>query len=158
MIAYAVNTRVYQVRYEIRTHIAIVAPPARVWDVIADFSHYPDWNPFILEVIGEVRPGASVRYRFEFPKGMRIWAVASIVRFEPGKELLWSAHFLARILLNGDHHFRVLPSGDGGTVFEHGEVFSGILLPIILPLLRLNGPRIYDSLNFALKHRVEVLT
>jgi hypothetical protein len=141
--------------YEIRTQIAIDAPPARVWDVIADFSRYPDWNPFILEVTGEVRPGASVRYRFEFPRGIRIWAMASILRFEPGKELLWSAHFLARVLLNGDHHFRVRPSGDGGTVFEHGEVFSGILLPIILPLLWLSGPRIYNSLNIALKHRVE---
>jgi hypothetical protein len=144
--------------YEIRTQIAIDAPPARVWDVIADFSRYPDWNPFILEVIGEARLGASVRYRFEFPRGIRIWAVASILRFEPGKELLWSAHFQARILLNGNHHFRVLPSGDGGTVFEHGEVFSGILLPIILPLLWLKGGPIYNSLNFALKQRVEART
>lgn len=143
--------------YEIRTQIAIDAPPARVWDVIADFSRYPDWNPFILEVIGEVRPGASVRYRFEFPRGIRIWAVANVERFDPVEGLLWSAHFLARILLNGDHHFRVLPSGDGGTVFEHGEVFSGILLPIILPLLWLSGRPIYDSLNIALKHRVEDL-
>jgi hypothetical protein len=143
------------VSYEIRTQIAIDAPPARVWEAIADFSRYPEWNPFILEVIGEARLGASVRYRFEFPRGIRIWAVASIVRFEPGRELLWSAHFLARILLNGDHHFRVLPAGDGATVFEHGEVFSGVLLPIILPLLWLSGPRIYNSLNAALKHRVE---
>jgi hypothetical protein len=144
--------------YEIRTEIAIKASMARVWDIIADFPRYPEWNPFILEVIGEVRQGASVRYRFEFPKGVRIWAVAKILRYEPQKELLWAAHFLSRALFNGDHHFKVEPSSDGSTVFRHGEVFSGILLPAALPILWLDGPRIYNSLNRALKQRAEALT
>ena len=141
--------------YRIETHIAIDAPPELVWAVVADFERYPQWNPFILEVIGSVREGASVRYRFEFPRGIRIWAVAKILRFEPGRELLWEAHFLSRSVFNGAHHFKMRPSANGGTLFIHGELFSGLFCPLAWPVVRLAGPRIYNSLNIALKHRTE---
>ena len=140
--------------YRIETQIEIDAPPERVWAVIADFARYPEWNPFILEVTGSVYEGASVRYRFEFPRGLRIRAVAKILRFEPGKILLWEAHFLSRKLFNGAHHFEMRPGDKGGTVFLHGELFSGFLSPLAWPLVRLMGPRIYSSLNIALRQRV----
>jgi len=141
--------------YQINTELAIGAPVAQVWDIIADFPRYPEWNPFILEVVGEVRQGASVRYRFEFPKGLRIWATAKILRFEPGHELLWAAHFLTPALFNGVHHFRVGAAPEGGALFQHGEVFSGLALPLITPILRRDGPAIYAGLNQALARRVE---
>lgn len=141
--------------YRIETQIAIDAAPERVWAIIADFPHYPQWNPFILEVVGSVREGGSVRYRFEFPRGVRIWAVAKILRFDPGRELLWEAHFLSRSMFNGAHHFKVQAGDDGGMVFLHGELFSGWLSPLAWPLIRLAGPRIYNSLNSALKQRVQ---
>ena len=146
-----------EMSYRIETQIAIDAPPERVWAVIADFARYPEWNPFILEVIGVVREEASVRYRFEFPRGVRIWAVAKVLRYTPGKELLWEAHFLSSRVFSGAHHFKVLPGGDRGTVFLHGELFSGFLSPLAWPLIRLAGPRIYNSLNLALKQRVQAL-
>lgn len=141
--------------HAIDTRIEIQAPPPRVWDVIADFPRYPEWNPFILAVVGEVREGASVSYRFEFPQGIRIWAVAKILRFQPARELRWAAHFLSPRVFNGEHHFRMQPSAAGGTRFEHGEVFSGALLPLAVPLLKWDGPRSYASLNAALKRRAE---
>jgi hypothetical protein len=141
--------------YRIETQIAIEAPPERVWAVVADFPRYPEWNPFILEVDGVVREGSSARYRFEFPKGVRIWAMAKILRYAPGDELLWEAHLLSRTVFNGAHHFKVRPGEDGGTEFLHGELFSGFLSPVAWPLVRLAGPRIYNSLNIALKRRVE---
>ena len=146
-----------EMSYRIETQIAIDAPPERVWAVVADFARYPEWNPFILEVIGVVREGASVRYRFEFPRGVRIWAAATVLRYAPGKELLWEAHFLSSRVFSGAHHFKVLPGGDRGTVFLHGELFSGLLSPLAWPLIRLAGPRIYRSLDLALKQRVQAL-
>lgn len=144
------------VSYTIETQIAIDAPPERVWPVIADFARYPEWNPFILRVAGTVREGASVRYQFEFPQGIRIWAMAKILRYSAGDELLWEAHFLSRRVFNGAHHFRVRPGDNGSTVFLHGESFSGFLSPLAWPLIRLAGPRIYNSLNIALKQRVGI--
>jgi hypothetical protein len=140
--------------YDIETKIVIAAPPADVWRVLADFPRYPEWNPFILEVDGEVHEGASVRYRFEFPRGVRIWAVARILAFDPDRELLWTAHALSDALLRGDHHFRI-EAHEAGSMFRHGEHFSGALVPLAAPILGLQGQEIYGSLNRALKQRVE---
>jgi len=145
--------------YEIRTEIAINASPSRVWEVLTDFSHYPAWNPFILELKGVARQGASIRYRFEFPRGIRIWTAAQILRFEQERELRWAAHFLSPALFNGDHYFVIEPATSPGTgvMFYHGEIFTGLLLPLAWPILRIYGLRIYQSLNLALKQRVESL-
>lgn len=91
--------------YEIRTEIGIDASPARVWAaVLADFPDYPDWNPFTLELQGEIRQDSRIKYRFEFPRGIRIWAT-DILRFEPVKELRWAAHFPTPGMFNGEHYF-----------------------------------------------------
>jgi hypothetical protein len=145
------------VPYEIRTEIEIAAPPARVWEVLSDFAHYPDWNPFILAVSGDVYTGAKIRYRFEFPRGIRIWTAANILKFQQDTELQWAAHFLSPSVFNGSHYFTLAPTAGNGTLFRHGEVFTGVLLPIALPLLRKDGQQIYESLNEALQQRVMAL-
>jgi hypothetical protein len=143
--------------YEIRTEIAIGAPPSRVWRVLSDFARYPDWNPFIIEVQGDVRLGASVRYRFQFPRGVRIWAAADVLRFEPDKELRWAAHFVTAGIFNGEHYFVIEPADGAGVVFHHGEIFTGVTLPAVQPVLRKYGQQVYQGLNVALKQRVEAL-
>jgi len=143
--------------HEIRTEIEISAVPSRVWEVLTDFSHYPDWNPFILELKGSVRQGATITYRFEFPRGIRIWTAAEILRFEQERELRWAAHFLTPRVFNGEHYFVIAPRSGGGVIFRHGEIFSGLLLPVVRPILRKYGPRIYQALNSALKQRVQAL-
>jgi hypothetical protein len=140
--------------YDIETEVSIASPPAAVWEILADFPKYPEWNPFILKVEGDVRLGAAARYRFEFPRGLRIWAVARILMFDPARELLWTAHALSDTLLRGDHHFRIEPI-NGGSRFCHGEHFTGALLPLVAPILKLHGPEVYSSLNQALKRRAE---
>jgi hypothetical protein len=142
---------------EIRTEIEIGGGPSRVWEVLSDFSHYPDWNPFILELQGSVYQGATITYRFEFPPGIRIWTAAEILRFEQERELRWTAHFLTPMAFNGEHYFVIMPTSGGGAIFRHGEIFTGLLLPLVQPILRKYGPRIYEALNRALKQRVETL-
>lgn len=143
--------------HEIRTEIEISAPPSRVWAVLTDFSHYPDWNPFILEVQGNVVQDATVKYRFEFPPGIRIWTAAKILKFEVERELRWAAHLLTPRLLNGEHYFAVGPISATSVMFHHGEIFTGLLLPLARPFLRKYGLPTYQALNNTLKQRVEAL-
>jgi hypothetical protein len=142
---------------KITTEIQIMAPASSVWEFLTDFSRYPEWNPFILEVRGAVQEGASVKYRFEFPPGVRIWATANILRFEQQKELRWVAHFLTPALFNGEHYFAIEPVSENSVTFRHGETFTGVLLPLALPLLRIHGRQAYQGLNNALKKRAESL-
>jgi hypothetical protein len=142
---------------KITTEIQIMAPASSVWEVLIDFARYPEWNPFILEVQGAVQEGASVRYRFEFPRGIRLWATAKILRFEQQKELRWAAHFLTPALFSGEHYFTIEPADDCNITFRHGETFTGLLLPLVLPLLGICGRQAYEGLNNALKERAESL-
>jgi hypothetical protein len=143
--------------YEIKTHIAINATPARVWEVLTDFPRYPDWNPFVLEVKGSVRQNATIRYRFEMPRGVRIWTPATVLTFAPERELRFSANFLSRAVFRGDHYFAIQPNDRNGVVFHHGEVISGLLFPIVRLVLQNFGPPQFHALNGALKQRSEAL-
>jgi hypothetical protein len=143
--------------YEIKTEIAINATPARVWDVLTDFPRYPDWNPFVLRVEGAVRQNARIRYRFEMPRGVRIWTAATVPGFQPERELRFSANVLTPSLFRGDHYFALESTGQHGVIFHHGEVISGLLFPIVQLVLENFGPPMFLALNGALKRRAEGL-
>ena len=40
--------------------VEIAAPAAYVWDVLTDFAHYPQWNPFTVRVETTLELGAPV--------------------------------------------------------------------------------------------------
>lgn len=141
----------------ITTEIAISATACPVWDVLTDFPRYPEWNPFIVNVRGAVQQNANVKYRFQFPPGVRIWTTAKVLRFQPQEELRWAAHFLSPALFNGEHYFVIERVSDSTVRFHHGEIFTGLLVPLALPLLQFYGRRTYQGLNNALKERVESL-
>ena len=39
---------------EIVTEVEIAAPPDRVWAVLTDGAKYPEWNPFIVSMQGNM--------------------------------------------------------------------------------------------------------
>ena len=64
-------------RREIATEIDIAAPASHVWNILSDFSLYPDWNPFIFKIKGAPRVGTWIRFWFELPRGLRLPACAT---------------------------------------------------------------------------------
>jgi hypothetical protein len=118
--------------YDVETETAVAESPGAIWEVLSDSARYHEWNPFILEVDGDVHLGASVRYRFEFPRGLRIWAVARILEFEPPRQLRWTSHALIDAIFRGDHYFEIEPTGEGA-LFRHGEHFTGALVYLSPP-------------------------
>jgi uncharacterized protein YndB with AHSA1/START domain len=49
---------------QIERSVAINAPADRVWEVLVDFTHYPEWNPFVTLVAGEPLPGKRLKFVF----------------------------------------------------------------------------------------------
>ena len=142
----------------IDTAIEITAGSERVWDVLDDLARYPEWNHFLLRVDGRLAVGAPIRFRFELPRGFRMNATATVLKLEPARELRWAGRLLWPWLFRAEHYFVIEPLATEQVRFLHGEIFSGLLLPLAWLILRHQGPPVYEQMNADLKRRCETTT
>jgi hypothetical protein len=138
---------------EITTDIEIDGTAQAVWDILADFAKYPLWNSFLLQIRGTPRAGAWIRFRFELPRGFRAVACALILKAEAGRELRWAGGLPG--IFRAEHYFIIERLNDSKLRFHHGEIFSGVVLSMVWPILRNGGSEVYEAMNVALKQRAE---
>ena len=138
---------------ELRTEIDIDARPEKVWEILMDFESYPDWNPFIRSISGEAKVDSTLKVRLQPEGGTGMTLTPSVVVADANKKFAWKGKFFISGLFDGRHEFILQPTGDGGTNFVHREEFTGILVPILWPMLEKNTTRGFNDLNKALKDR-----
>ena len=139
---------------ELRTEIAIAAPPERVWDVLTDFDAYPTWNPFITSIAGRPEVGTELEVRIEPPGRRAMTFRPTVLAAEPQRRLAWLGRVLLPRVFDGEHSFEIEPSGDGGSRFTQRERFSGLLVPLLGATLR-KTEQGFVAMNRALKERAE---
>lgn len=140
---------------EIRTEIEIDAPVARVWRVLTDFGSYPQWNPFIVSLEGELRPGSRLRVTLSLPESNKEQVFRPrLLKCEENAELRWLGHLWMKGLFDGEHFFRLHARDAQHTRFVHGEDFSGVLLKLGHGAIT-QAARGFVYMNQALKRRVE---
>jgi hypothetical protein len=138
----------------IRSEIAIEASPRRVWTVLTDFGSYPEWNPFIRVISGEVSAGARLLVRIAPPGGAAMTFRPAVTELREGSLLEWLGHLVVPGIIDGRHRFELRPTNDGMTSFVQSERFSGILTPLITQTLE-RTQRGFQASNAALKVRSE---
>ena len=144
-------------RREVSAEIDIDAPAERVWEVLTDFARYPEWNPFLPSVAGELTSGASFIVRIAPPRGRAMTFRPTLLEVEKNRELSWLGRLLLPGLFDGEHHFVIEPQGERSVRFVQREVFTGLLVPLFGSAIgkALNG---FEAMNRALKERVEKLS
>ena len=141
----------------IRSAIEIRAPLDLVWDVLTDFSAYPEWNPHIRSVRGTPRVGGRLTIRSEPPTGRPIVLRPMVTHWDPPMELRWRGTFLSRMLFSGEHGFKLEPVAEDRVRFLQDEEFTGLLVPLY-SRLRLQRTRDgFTQMNEALRERAERL-
>ena len=140
---------------ELRTEIEFDGTPEETWAVIADLAAYPEWNPFITSIEGELRPGARLQVRLS-PEGERgITLRPEVLTAEPGHELRWIGHLGVPGIFDGEHHFSIEEVGPRRVRFRQDERFGGILVPLLWKKLRDGGTaKGFRAMNEALARRV----
>lgn len=137
---------------EIKTEIHINASPEKVWAIFSDFESYPQWNPFIKSLTGEVKVGGRIVARIQPPDSRVMTFKPTILTYEEGKELSWLGKLFISGLFDGLHKFEFIKNTDGSTTFKHSEVFKGLLLG----LLNLeNTKKGFEAMNVKLKNLAE---
>ncbi|MCQ4159727.1 SRPBCC domain-containing protein [Roseomonas sp. GC11] len=138
----------------IATEIAIAAPPEDVWRVLVEFSRYPEWSPFLLEIAGEAVPGAWLRLRIRAPGRRRLMVRAHVLAAEPGRLLRWTGALWCG-LFRVEHIFRLEPRR-AGCVLHQALHCRGLLPGLLGAGLFTDLRQGAEALNDALKHRAEV--
>jgi hypothetical protein len=137
----------------IDTCIEIAASPMRVWNVLTDFTHFPEWNPFITRIDGSAEPGTRLRVEIKPPGRSAMTFSPTVLAARPGKELRWRGRLLLPGIFDGEHRFELEERG-GTCVFRQSERFSGLLVPLLGGALDATE-RGFAAMNIALKRRVE---
>jgi hypothetical protein len=136
---------------EIRAEIDIQASPEKVWQILTDLDKYPEWNPFLHHAIGKVELGAKVDVIFKSgAKNMTLHCI--VTKVEPNRELRWKYHVGFPFLFQGEHCFIIEPAGENLLHFVDKEIFTGLLIPMMVHENDRSG---FEAEDQALKSRAE---
>ena len=140
---------------EIVTEIHIQASADTVWSILTDFGNYHNWNPFIRQAKGKAIVGQRLENRPKVSEGKGVVFRPVVTRVVPGRELRWHGHLLVPGLSDGEHIFEIEPSSRSGVRLIHRQVFKGLLVPILWPLMGGKTRSGFVRMNEALKEQSE---
>ena len=141
--------------HEILTRIEINAAAKRIWSILADFPAYSEWNPFIRSISGRFEAGARLRVTIRPKGGREMTFRPMVISATPNGEFRWQGRLLVPGLFDGQHFFKLEPKTPQQTVFTHGELFSGLLVPLLKATLDRGTRQGFVDMNEALKARAE---
>ena len=143
---------------ELYSEIEIAASAERVWRILTDFASYPQWNPFVRRISGELKTGERLEVRLEPPGGMGITLRPTVLNAEPNRELRWLGRLLVKGLFDGEHSLAIQQLGENRVRFVQSEAFNGLLVPLLARSLDKSTWRGFEEMNRALKERAEAAT
>lgn len=138
----------------IETEIQINANPQQVWEVLTDLGKYPEWNPFIKSVTGEITVGGKLEVVISPPNSKEMVFKPTVLSANPHSEFSWLGHLLLPGIFDGKHIFTI-EGDENGTVLVQKEIFKGALVPLVWKSMEKNTKEGFELMNTALKQRVE---
>jgi hypothetical protein len=134
--------------------IQIDAPPAAVWKTLSDTARYPDWNPLIRHVDGELRQREAVEVTVALLESGEYTSPARVMVANPDGELRWRGAWLHPDLLTIEEYIE-FDRAPGGTKLNHTARFSGLLAGSFSAGLFERAQGAIQAMNRALKERAE---
>jgi hypothetical protein len=134
---------------ELRADIEINAPTGKVWKVVTGFSKYPDWNPFIVMMTGELKVGNLFDVTVAPPGKKETRFRSKVMRIETGSEMAFHGKIMGG-LLSDDHVFKCESISGDRTRFSQVLIFRGILLPMAGGTVKASGKGL-EQMNQAMK-------
>jgi hypothetical protein len=139
---------------EISSEIEIQAKPSKVWETLVDFASYPEWNPFVRKIEGELAIGSTLEVTIQLPNREIITFKPVVVKANPNEEFSWKSKMWVSFLFTGEHYFILEPIGEQSTKLIQGEKFTGILVPFLAKPSN-EAPLGFIEFNSAIKERCE---
>lgn len=141
-----------QVGREISRSIELDFSADTVWQTITNTALFPEWNPFLRHVKGEIREGAPLEIRVHLVGGREMATRVVVHRIVDGQLLQWKSGIPG--LFAAEHSFQLEPLGKNRTRFTQIERFRGLFIPLFWSKLEQPSQASFDRMNQALKDRL----
>lgn len=138
----------------IKTEIRIQAPIEQVWQVLTDVASYPEWNPFIESITGNLQKGGRLAIRIGAGEQKSSFK-PKVLTWEPPKHFVWEGSLPVPGLFVGRHEFHLSSPTPETTHLLHQEFFRGLLSAWILKKIGEQTLLGFQDMNEALKERCE---
>lgn len=140
---------------QLRTSIEISAPPDKVWSILTDFDRYPEWNPFIISIIGKPKIRERLRVTLQPPGSKPMVFKPQVTLFKRGKQFGWLGSLFMRGIFDGHHIFEIEELPDNKCIFIQREDFSGLLVPLLWKSLDTKTRAGFMAMNDKIKDLAE---
>ena len=140
----------------IQTDIIIEAPVKVVWEVFTDKESYPEWNPFIKSIKGEMKVGEILTNTLIQANGKSIQFTPRVLLAEEEKEFRWLVYLWMKGIFDGEHYFKFEAVSAHQTRLIHGENFTGFLSGLLMKMIGEDTEKGFIAMNEALKKQAEL--
>ena len=139
----------------IRTEIEIAAPASVVWEELTDGADYPNWNPFVKRLSGDLKVGNRLDVTIQPESNSPMNFTPKVLTADKDAELRWVGKLGFKGVFDGEHYFILEETDKGTTILHHGETFTGLLAYPLIALIRQDTENGFEAMNQALKALVE---
>jgi uncharacterized protein YndB with AHSA1/START domain len=133
------------------TSIDIQAPPERVWEVLKNIEHWPEWTPSMINIERLDAGPLTINSRARVRQPRLLPAVWQVTELIPPRSFTWITRSPGVHITAGQV---IEPVADGSRVTLSVD-FSGLLAPVIARLTRSLTERYMGLEAIALKRRSE---
>lgn len=138
----------------IKTEIIINSSREKLWVLLTNFNGYPNWNPFIRSIEGELKQGGRLKNTLQ--NGEKTMVFKPIVQeVVPFHSFSWLGSLWVKGLFDGRHYFCIEEIAPNQVKLIHGEDFTGILSTAILKQIGEDTRKNFVAMNQALKQLAE---
>jgi hypothetical protein len=140
-----------------RTDFEVEASDADVWAALVDFEQYPQWNPSLPSISGELKEGSIVSLTLGLPGKSPMKVTAKFEQIQPKRLMTWRGKVGGAWLFSGYRVFEIQALTPTKTKVTHVEDIDGLLAPLFKLLMGDAVQQSHDGFNDALRRRAELL-
>ena len=150
-----VNSAMGKKMQALDAEMQIGASAEDVWSVLTDFNAYPQWNPFLISIKGELRKDSVLELEIRVGDTSRRTVRAMVLAADRPSLMIWRGSWMASRILEGEFRFVIEPLSEDTVRVRHREQFRGVLVPFLRGTLDGAFRRGFAEMNVALKDRAE---
>ena len=133
----------------------INSTPQAVWDILTHFKNYPQWNPILTKVVGQLSIGNKLEIHITTVGGKSRIYHPKITKIVPNQDLRWTGKFFLPQIFSGERIFLIEKVSNDKINFVNKEIFSGIGIKLAPQKMENDILLSFKKMNEALKKTAE---